>query len=411
MAVAAITVTLQGLLGGEVKSKMDDPPFGVDLTKDLLVTSFPPHLVRSKHTSENVVNLFLYRTEVSAAWRNRPLPPSRGGEGGHPPLALHLEYLVTAYGEDDREIAGHFLLAQAMRVLHDRPVLGRERLKTAFESALVHEQIEAVTITPRALSIDEMSKLWSTFQTQYRISAAYLVTLLLIESRLVPRTPLPVLQRGEGDKGVITTASPVPLLNNARPRTGFAAVRLGEELAIGGEHFDSGTLVARLRHPRLVDPIELPVTVESASKASIRIPDSGNAPDEWPAGFYQLAFVLAAPDFHWTTNILSFALAPSIQLAPTQHNAEETIEVTVTALPRVRDDQDAVVIYGSKQVQPASRTTDPNDKSQPTTITADLALIQGKLPVRLRVDGVDSIPVVQANGTLGFDKDQSIEVP
>jgi hypothetical protein len=411
MAIAAVTVTLRSILASDVKSKMVDPPAGVDLTKDLLISSFAPHIVRTKHISENVVNLYLYRTEVSTAWRNRPLPPSRGGEGSHPPLALHLEYLVTAYGEDDREIAGHFLLAQAMRVLHDRPVIARDRLQLAFESAHVHDQIEAVTITPRGLSIDEMSKLWSTFQTHYRISAAYLVTVLLIESRLPSRSPLPVLQRGEGDKGVTTVAAPMPNLIGAKPRTRFASVRLGEELVVTGENFDAGALVARLRHPRLAEPIELPVTVESATKASIQIPKGGDAPDQWAAGFYELAFVLSRPDFIWTTNAIPFSLAPSIGLAPKAHHVEETIEVTITSIPRVREEQDVIVIYGSSQTEPASLATDPNDKTQPTTIKADLPVISGKIPVRLRVDGVDSIPVTETNGTLGFDKDQSIEVP
>jgi Pvc16 N-terminal domain len=412
MAVAAVTVTLQSLLGSEVKSKMVDPPTGVDLTKDLLVTSLPPHLVRTKHTSENVVNLFLYRTEVSAAWRNRPLPlQSRGGEGGSPPLALHLEYLVTAYGEDDREIAGHFLLAQAMRALHDRGILPRDRLQLAFESAHVHDQIEAVTLTPRSLSIDEMSKLWSTFQTQYRISAAYLITVLLIESRLPVRSPLPVLQRGKDDKGVTTSASPMPLLAGARPRSGFAALQLGEELIISGENFDKGPLTAMLFHPLFGDPKTLPVAIESGTRASIQIPKTGEAPEDWPAGYYQLVLVLNTGDFTWKTNGIAFALAPSITVDPKQHNAEEKIDVTITSVPRVRAGQEVIVIYGSSQVAPESITTDAGDKTQPSTIKAGIPLVKGKTPVRLRIAGVDSIPIRQTNGTLGFDKDQSIEVP
>ncbi len=407
MAVAAVTLTMQSILSAEVKDKMVDPPLGVDLTKQLFVTSLPPHVVRTKHTAENVVNLFLYRTEVNAAWRNHPMPP----QGGHPPLAINLEYLITAYGEDDREIAGHYLLGQAMRVLHDRPTLSRERLQLVFESAHVHDQIESVTVSPRTLSVDEMSKLWSTFQTQYRLSASYLITVLLIESTTPSRSALPVLKRGEGDRGVFTTASSMPVLLGTRPRSGFPSLRLGEELLILGENFDIGALTARLQHRKLENVAELPVTVESATKASIKVPDTGDAPHDWPAGLYSLSLSVKKTDLPaWPTNEVSFALAPTITLNPTTHNLAEEIEVEVTSVPRVRDGQQVAVIYNDAPIAPKSIVT-PNDKTQPSTIKAAVPLVKGKVPLRVRIDGVDSIPVKIANGLPSFDKDQSIEVP
>jgi hypothetical protein len=39
-----------------------------------------------------------------------------------------------------------------------------------------------VRVTLQPLSLEEMSRLWSTFQTQYRLSVAYEVSVVLIDS-------------------------------------------------------------------------------------------------------------------------------------------------------------------------------------------------------------------------------------
>ncbi len=50
----------------------------------------------------------------------------------------------------------------------------------------LHEQIERVRITHDPLSVDDLSKLWNTFQTQYRISTAYRVSVVLIDTAKRP---------------------------------------------------------------------------------------------------------------------------------------------------------------------------------------------------------------------------------
>src|SRR5207245_2354500 len=87
-------------------------------------------------------------------------------------LALSLNYVITAYGEDDEDTRSHRILGRAMHVLNDFPLLGPTEIA----------QAERVRITPLALSTEEISKLWMIFQTQYRISAAYQVSVVLIES-------------------------------------------------------------------------------------------------------------------------------------------------------------------------------------------------------------------------------------
>ena len=60
-----------------------------------------------------------------------------------------------------------------MGVLHDHPLLGAEEINGALPESDLDQQVERVRITPQPMSVEEMSKLWTTFQTQYRMSAAY----------------------------------------------------------------------------------------------------------------------------------------------------------------------------------------------------------------------------------------------
>ncbi len=71
-----------------------------------------------------------------------------------------------------------------------------------------------------------------------------------------------------------------------------------------------------------------------------------------------------------------------------------------------------LLVFGSQQARPVSVTTPP-DPAQPTTVKFTLpAITAGSYPVRLRVDGVDSIPVVYTGSppAPGFDPNQTVEV-
>src|SRR5262249_31063132 len=152
------------------------------------------------------VNLFLYHAGVDASWRNMDMPRRlRPGETGQPPLPLSLYYLLTAYSDDEDEVSSHLLLGKAMGILHDHPLLGAQEIRNATLSDLPdsdpQDQRERVRITHQPLSLEEVSKIWAAFQTQYRLSAAYQISVVLIESPRPIVAPTPVLRRGSEDRG------------------------------------------------------------------------------------------------------------------------------------------------------------------------------------------------------------------
>lgn len=406
LAIGAVTATLRNLLE---RGLIADLP-------DAKVTTKPLDKARDNNNG-NQINLLLYQMVPNAAWRNMDMPRQvKPGETGQPPLPLDLYYLVTAYGRNDDDVLGHRLMGRAMSILHDHPLLGADEIKAALLNSDLHEQVERVRITPQPLSLDEMSKLWTTFQTQYRISAAYQVAVVLIESTRLARAPLPVLKRGEEDRGAAVLASPSPTLTEVRPPDPQPSARLGDDLTIHGLNLNSDGLTVRFSSLRLPVPIEVkPLPGGTATQITAHLPSRAEDPGalaKWAPGFYTLALVVKRPNLPtWTTNEVPFALAPTIAIAPMSAPPGD-ISLTVTCSPRLRDGQGVLLLFGERQISVRTIST-PADPSMPTTLTFLVpAATEGTYVVRLRVDGVDSLPFVRT-GTpprLEFDANQKVKI-
>ncbi len=411
LAIAATTSTLRNLLLAQI------PLLDANLS-DLEVTTQPLDAAR-KGVTKAQINLFLYQTVLNGAWRNLDVPRQvRAGETGTPPLALNLHYLITAYGrgETDNDALSHRVMGGAMSVLHDHPVLGRSEIAVALPSNDLGEQFERLRITPLSMGLEEMSKLWMIFQTQYRISMAYEVTVLLIDSRLPVRSPLPVLKRGEGDRGVATVAGVAPSLGEIRPPRSQAAARLGDDIAILGGQLGGADTTVRFASSRQAQPVQLvPQSGGAPGEISVHIPgktEDANALSRWVPGFYTVALVqkrVGVPAI--ASNELALGLAPQITVTPNTA-APGTINLTLTCEPRIITDQRVLLLFGDRQIEPASITT-PADPAQPTTLTfAVSGAAAGEYVVRLRVDCVDSIPVAYAGTPPApvFDPAQKVTV-
>lgn len=410
-AIAATTATLRNLLLRGVP--LLDPTLS-----DLEVTAQPLDLARRGVTSAQL-NLFLYETVVNGAWRNMDIPYQvRPGETSAPPLPLDLRYLITAFGreENDNEAVSHRVLGGALSLLHDHPVIGRDEIALALPDTGLEEQFERLRITQLPLSLDEMSKLWTAFQTQYRLSTAFEVTVALIHSRRPTRSVLPVLRRGTADRGAAVLAGGFPELREILPPRSQPAVRLGEDLVIRGERLTSGNATARFTHLRLDSSVSMPFAAgDRADEIRVHLADQTqdpNALSRWAPGFYAVALVVARPGLPpLASNARAFALAPRIVVTPTAATAG-TITLTIRCEPRIVDGQGVSLLFGDRQA--AYETIDtPADPTQPTTLTFVIPdVAAGIYTVRLRVDGVDSIPVV-VTGTPplpAFDPAQQVVV-
>jgi hypothetical protein len=88
------------------------------------------------------------------------------------------------------------------------------------------------------------------------------------------------------------------------------------------------------------------------------------------------------------------------------------VNLTLTCEPRIADGQRVLLLFGDRQVAPSSIST-PADTTQPTTLAFAVPdVAAGGYLVRLRVDGVDSIPVIYSGtpAVPAFDPLQKVNV-
>ena len=412
-AIAAVAATMRSLLDTQVP-KVDQELNG---TK---VTLGPPDLARKGITASQV-NLFLYQVVTNAAWSNQDLPfQVRPGETAPPPLALNLHFLMTAFGsgEADNDAMSLRVLGSAMSVLHSHPLLGRDEIKDALPETELDHQIERIRITSLPISVDELSKLWTVFQAPYRTSVAYEVTVVLIDSRRSAPSPLPVIKRGEPDRGPMVTARMTPSLSRVELPNSQPAIRLGEQFGLVGDRLGLGDS-AVVSSPQLVEEIVLDPIGGDDGKLLFQVadlPDDDQAFAKWCPGFFNAAIRREGSDGlpPISSNSLSLAVAPRIVVA-VDSIAGSTVNLSVECAPRIRPAQRVVLLFGDRQVPlPPEARINPPDEAEPTQLNVSVNdAVKGDHVVRLRVDGVDSIPVVRQSATdpPEFDPAQIVVVP
>ncbi|MGB8702284.1 MAG: DUF4255 domain-containing protein [Thermosynechococcaceae cyanobacterium] len=440
LAIAAVTSTLRFLLEETLKPHV----------ANVIVTTYPPDRAFDKSNPANQVNLFLYHTTTNAAWSNLDFPQQvRPGETGQPPLALNLHYLLTAYSKDQDYPTplSHQLLGRSMSFLSDHPFLLGKDIKNALAATLadhdLYDQIEKVKITPHNLSLEELSKLWMTFQTSYRISACYEASVVLLESRRPSSAPLPVLQRGIGDRGATVLADllpPYPVLTEGTPPNRQPAVRLGDELILNGSRLETDVPLLRFAHPHITEVVPAQAVAQSPTTLTVKLLDVADDPtaaDRWVAGLYSLTVIFrpvgetnALRDR--PTNTIPVAVAPRL----TALNAiaglvagRRRVTIRATCSPKVRSGQraslflsdrgDGAVVLPISNRELLATSQAPQVEGAPIVQTDTLEFPVGDIPAgtyfvrpRLRIDGVDSFLVQDYTATpLVFIPFQSLTIP
>jgi hypothetical protein len=449
LAIAAVTAVLRDLL--------NDGLINNDLSQvgSFTVSALPPDRITTGPTEDNRLNLFLYRVSPNIGWRNagQPAISARGQRLTNPPLALDLHYLMTAYGQAD--FAAEILLGYAMELLHNNGIIARETIRRSLSPtnpisvALIPpdpegrqaidlaDQLEALKVSPAYLSAEDLSRMWTSMQARYRPSAAYQVSTVLIQSTRPVRASMPVLRRGPNDRGVISAANLLapppawPTLTAVTVSTldggARGAAELGDAVVLSGAQLTGAvppggpppavTVTAVFEHPLLTNPKEIPVAgadlSDTAAKVTLPAVDTKAAPatwPDWPAGNYAVSLrisVAGKPDR--VTNALAVALAPRIYAAPTVAGAGAGVTVTLQVFPQLWPGQRIDVCIGAEPF----RLADLAQKA--ATITAPVGQAtraDTAVPVRLRVDGIDSQFVRDSAATPPqFDPNQSVTIP
>jgi hypothetical protein len=441
LAIGAVSAVLRNLLDNGIVEQL---ALGTTVT----VTATAPDTIKLDAPEDPPqLNIFLHQVTPNPGWRNRELP-SRSANGErltNPPLALDLHYLITAYGRTDFQ--AEILLGYAMHLLHERPILDRPAIRRALDPSPLDvsmlpatfqvlaasdlaDQVETIRITPTVLPVEEMSKLWAAIQSHYRPSAAYQVSVVLIDAQRPARNPLPVLSRGavdsvtHRDRGVVVNADmlpPLPTLVAAKPPAKQIVARLGETVTVTGVRLAGTGAAALLVHRLVAVPVEVPVTTNAAgTEFDLTLPNDTAAQSVFAPGLWQLSlrFTPTGEVSPRETNGIGLLIAADPVIAPdaglslpaataVRGGVPPQVTVTLRSRPQVRLGQKATLALDGTTAEAAPRAA----ASEPLVFVFPNDVPVGNRWVRLRVDGVDSPLVLRSGPAPVFDPSQQIAVP
>jgi hypothetical protein len=410
LAIAGVTAVLRDLLNDGLVNHNVSGVVGSTVT----VSTLPPDkVVKYDGVEATQLNLFLRQVTPNLGWRNEGLP-SRDASGrtrlSNAPLALNLHYLISAYGEAD--LQADILLGYAIQLLHENPVITRDAIRTALQPSPdvgvtlppalraladsgLQDQVEQLRITPEYLNSEEMSKFWTATLAHFRPSAAYQVSVVLIQATDLTRTSLPVLTRNATVRPDMLP--PLPTIESVVPDAGQAVALVGTTIGLSGHHLDGPTREVVLSNDRFkIERTRPPLSGSGESLLLFSIPPA--PPDDFPVGVYRVSARVqppADPDVR-ETNQLAMTLAPQITglpASPITRDGAGTATFSIDFLPALKAGQTVGLVLDQQEFAP-----------QPFTAPATtLGFVIAKAPtgdhlVRLRIDGIES-PIIDRTKT------------
>ena len=406
LAIAAVSAVLRSFLQNSVIKHDLAALLGGNVT----ISLEPPERIKSDTAQPDRINLFLFQATENAAWRNlgQPTRASNGDRISNPPLALDLHYLLTAYGSGD--FHAEALLGHAMFVLHEMPVFTREAIRAAIPvpppatlphgltAANLADQIEQIKIVPQTMSVEEISKIWSALHTQYRPTAVYKASVVLIESTRSVRPTLPVLQRNL-EVRPFQRPEIERLQSQENDSADIVAVQpifVGYNLVIDGRQLRAP--VTRV----LIDSTEvvLPDERVTATRITVPLPPSLHPGPHSVQVVHRIHFKTGSPSEPHRgveSNVASFILSPRITTA-TPVTAARSSTLTLAIAPPVGRAQRARLLAGGHTIEIEARPA----AGPATTAGLDFP-IPGDFPLgshllRVQIDGAETPLEVNSAG-------------
>lgn len=139
------------------------------------ITLSPP---RDQMQGNPHLSLYLYRIDQDGHLRNQPWLPDQQTGQRFPPLPLKLCYLITPLENDEDQ--NQLMLGRILQYFHDQPVLDSLN-GIPLDNSYGGNSAE-MRVTFEALPMEELSQIWNALRTNFRLSAAYSVRIVTVDS-------------------------------------------------------------------------------------------------------------------------------------------------------------------------------------------------------------------------------------
>jgi len=393
LAIATVTATLRNTLQAMLDAEVP--------ALSARVATVRPNAPASELPAPGI-NLMLVQVTPNAALRNADLP-TRRGDGSllqRPTAAFDLHYLLSFYGDEAR-LEPQVLLGCAVRALHTQPQLTREAIRATvglpiFDFVAGSNLADAgdlVRFTPTALSLEEMSKLWSVFfQSPYVLSVAYQAGVVLIDRDVPVSAPLPV--RLPPNVYAIPSRSPVIAQVLFQASAG-APIRAGEPIVAGGLLVLAGRQLQGATTVVRIDGIDAPAAVTD-EQITIPLPDGLRAGAHSVQVVHQLA--MGTPPVAHTvisSNVAGFALQPTVTATATATQVALTVVPDVGKRQRVRLLLNQLAAPAGTAARSYAFDAPSRDVAGAPDASSAIAVpiagvVAGTYLVRVEIDGADS---------------------
>ncbi len=394
LAIAGVSASLRNLLSDRMELTVS-------------VTVAPPDVQVSGMTDSRI-NLYLYHIKENGSLKNQEIPgQGHPGTFGHPPLSLDLRYLLTAYAgtetAPDADLEAQQILGDAMRVLHDEPVVtdslhinddpGQPRI---LDPALVGE-FESIKITLEPNEMDEFSSVWSGIpDASFRRSVSYQCSVIQIESRRPRRNVRPVRE-----PRVYAFPFNAPHIDRVTREPPFPGYPPGPSAGVGDPIVVIGRNLRADSTRVVIGPDVLPIANPQAGRISLSVPTTV------PAGLHAVHVVHdlllqggvpsdpLIPHRGFASNSVALMVLPTIiTILPANPTAGSLVTVTVD--PPAGADQSKTLLLDDFVI-----AAEPVSVDDPPSATVDFRLPTGSgaLPpatylARIRVAGAESLLTV-----------------
>jgi hypothetical protein len=340
------------------------------------------------------LNLFLYQVVENHFIANQEDPRvGTNRDYAHPPLSLNLHYLLTPFSSDTDELEAHRILGASMRLLHDNAILTPTSMTSTavpiLDTSLLTAR-EHLRISLLPLTLDDLSKVWFGSQESLRLSAAYEVTVVQIDS-LQPRvSPLPVKERNV----VVTLGN--PRITSIIPE----AIGIGDALTLTGSGFFSATTKVLIGTAVPINLTGLGAPVLKDTSILTSVPNDPALKPGMQMVRIQIGFdpsnALTTGDFPKTTTSEPFpiALVPKVtSVSPVSAVHGSTHSLTVNGFRLYASGEEAnIYLLIGNQTLPAKNFTIKSDTQIQVTVP-DFPI--GKYPVHVRYDAFTSLDDVE----------------